>query len=314
MQETLVQFLGLEDPLQEGMATHSSILIWRIPMDRGAWWDTVHGIAKSQTWWATKHSTAYIYIRYWYNNFVFATRLRHCSIYTVNKYLFFLLCRKEILFTYHFLLPCYSDYSNYYERKREEKQEETGWSIWEQSWWLRLQKLLGRERIQEGAITVWENRMRKVGCRRYFKIWCCELGAVCSLLFSGRWEQRLKLLAWLSLLVAGPFLWRLWSCEWITVGSGIHLIYTQMGLYQLCCFVIPFLSKMSWCFFSSQQTWISVILLSGGTESLEGNISHLSKLSPCWWMFRFLMMMKVFIYLGIFLWLSHWDRLFIPNK
>ena len=39
MQETLemrVQSLGWEDPLEEGMATHSSILAWRIPMDRGA--------------------------------------------------------------------------------------------------------------------------------------------------------------------------------------------------------------------------------------------------------------------------------------
>ena len=31
-------------PGGEGMATHSSILAWRIPMDRGAWWDTVHGV------------------------------------------------------------------------------------------------------------------------------------------------------------------------------------------------------------------------------------------------------------------------------
>ena len=41
--------LGGEDPLEEGMATHSSILAWRIPMDRGAWWATVHRGAKSQT-------------------------------------------------------------------------------------------------------------------------------------------------------------------------------------------------------------------------------------------------------------------------
>ena len=41
--------LGWEDPLGEGMATHSSILAWRIPMDRGAWWATVHGVAKSWT-------------------------------------------------------------------------------------------------------------------------------------------------------------------------------------------------------------------------------------------------------------------------
>ena len=37
MQETWVQSLGWEDPLEEGLATHSSILAWRIPMDRGAW-------------------------------------------------------------------------------------------------------------------------------------------------------------------------------------------------------------------------------------------------------------------------------------
>ena len=41
--------LGWEDPLEEGMATHSSILAWRVPMDRGAWWARVHGVAKSQT-------------------------------------------------------------------------------------------------------------------------------------------------------------------------------------------------------------------------------------------------------------------------
>ena len=35
--------LSGEDPLEEGMATHSSILAWRIPMDRGAWWATVWG-------------------------------------------------------------------------------------------------------------------------------------------------------------------------------------------------------------------------------------------------------------------------------
>ena len=39
---------GWEDPLQEGTVTHSSILAWRIPMDRGAWWVTVHGVAKNR--------------------------------------------------------------------------------------------------------------------------------------------------------------------------------------------------------------------------------------------------------------------------
>ena len=36
-------------PAVESMATHSSTLPWRIPMDRGAWWASVHGVTKSQT-------------------------------------------------------------------------------------------------------------------------------------------------------------------------------------------------------------------------------------------------------------------------
>ena len=47
--ETWLQSLGWEDPLEKGMVTHSSILAWRIPMDREAWRATVHGVAKSQT-------------------------------------------------------------------------------------------------------------------------------------------------------------------------------------------------------------------------------------------------------------------------
>ena len=38
--------LGWEDPLEEGMAIHSSILAWRIPMDREVWWATVHGVTE----------------------------------------------------------------------------------------------------------------------------------------------------------------------------------------------------------------------------------------------------------------------------
>jgi len=49
MQETWVRPLGWQDPLEEGMGTHSSILSWRIPMDRGAWQAAVHGVIKSQT-------------------------------------------------------------------------------------------------------------------------------------------------------------------------------------------------------------------------------------------------------------------------
>ena len=48
MQETWVRFLGQEDTLERKMATHSSILAWENPMDRGAW-ATVHGVAKGRT-------------------------------------------------------------------------------------------------------------------------------------------------------------------------------------------------------------------------------------------------------------------------
>ena len=49
MWETWVRSLGWEDLLEKGMATHSSILAWRIPMDRGANGSAVHGITKSWT-------------------------------------------------------------------------------------------------------------------------------------------------------------------------------------------------------------------------------------------------------------------------
>ena len=49
MRETWLRSLGWEDPLEEGMATHSSILAWRVPMNREAWWAIVHRVAKSQT-------------------------------------------------------------------------------------------------------------------------------------------------------------------------------------------------------------------------------------------------------------------------
>ena len=49
MQETWDLSLGREGPLEKEMATHSNILPWKIPWDRGTWWATVHGIAKSWT-------------------------------------------------------------------------------------------------------------------------------------------------------------------------------------------------------------------------------------------------------------------------
>ena len=47
MQEMWVRSsLSPEDPLKKEMATHSSILVGRIPMDRGAWWAAVCGVTK----------------------------------------------------------------------------------------------------------------------------------------------------------------------------------------------------------------------------------------------------------------------------
>ena len=48
MKETQDQSLGMEDPLEEDMATHSRILAWRIPMDLGVWQATVQEVEKSQ--------------------------------------------------------------------------------------------------------------------------------------------------------------------------------------------------------------------------------------------------------------------------
>ena len=58
MQETWVLSLGWEDPLEEGMATHSSILAWTIPMDKGAWRAQSMGSQRVGQDWATKHYEA----------------------------------------------------------------------------------------------------------------------------------------------------------------------------------------------------------------------------------------------------------------
>ena len=57
MQKTQVRSLGWEDPLEKEIATHSSIVAWKILMDRGSWWATVHGVAKSQTGLSNYHNS-----------------------------------------------------------------------------------------------------------------------------------------------------------------------------------------------------------------------------------------------------------------
>ena len=49
IEETHIQSLGQEGLLEKEMATHSSILAWKNPMDRGTWQATVHSVTKSQT-------------------------------------------------------------------------------------------------------------------------------------------------------------------------------------------------------------------------------------------------------------------------
>ena len=68
MQKTQIWSLGWKDPLEEGMATHSSILAWIIPVDRRAWQTTVRRVAKSwtqlnATWHACSHTKNRRYIR-----------------------------------------------------------------------------------------------------------------------------------------------------------------------------------------------------------------------------------------------------------
>jgi len=52
MQEMWVRSLGQEDPLEKEMVSHSNVLAWENPMDRGAWWATIHVVTKDI---ATKH-------------------------------------------------------------------------------------------------------------------------------------------------------------------------------------------------------------------------------------------------------------------
>ena len=55
--ETQVRSLGPEDPLEKEMATHSIILAWEIPRDRGAWRATARGVAQSQMQWSAHRET-----------------------------------------------------------------------------------------------------------------------------------------------------------------------------------------------------------------------------------------------------------------
>ena len=65
MQETLVPFLGWEDPLEEGMATHSSILAWRISWTEKPGGLQSMGSQRVRHHWATKHRTVTLNKQQW---------------------------------------------------------------------------------------------------------------------------------------------------------------------------------------------------------------------------------------------------------
>ena len=69
MQKTWVQSLGWEEPLEEGVATHSNILVWRIPMDKGAWRAPSIGLQRVRHNWVTKHTMAVANVYFYFRPF-----------------------------------------------------------------------------------------------------------------------------------------------------------------------------------------------------------------------------------------------------
>ena len=77
MRETQVQFLGQEDPLEKGMATHASILAWRIPWTKE--WATVHGVTKIQIPLSDQHFESSSDIKSPLGDFFFFFFLANCN-------------------------------------------------------------------------------------------------------------------------------------------------------------------------------------------------------------------------------------------
>ena len=93
MQETPVWLLGQEDPLEEDMATHSSILAWRSPMDRGAWQATVHGVAKSQAYLSNQaQNEAHVSKTWWDRSALMRSACKPCPIQMVHLIMTFWPC------------------------------------------------------------------------------------------------------------------------------------------------------------------------------------------------------------------------------
>ena len=92
-QETWFWSLGQEDPLEEGMATHSNIFAWRIPVDRGAWWaNSPWGPKESDmTQWLSTHAHTYYQV----------PNLNYKAYFIIKTYeSLFLLCLSRCLFRF----------------------------------------------------------------------------------------------------------------------------------------------------------------------------------------------------------------------
>ena len=86
MQEMRLQSLGREDPVEKEMATHCSILALENPMDRGAWWATVPGIAKS---WKDMTVHAHALFNTLQNDLILVLLLEALSAHYFPEYSFF---------------------------------------------------------------------------------------------------------------------------------------------------------------------------------------------------------------------------------
>ena len=87
MQETQILSLAQEDPLEKGMAIHSSILAWKNLMDRGAWWATARGVARVGHDLATKPPFVYpFHILLPQVTALFSEFLPYCHTYSLNIY------------------------------------------------------------------------------------------------------------------------------------------------------------------------------------------------------------------------------------
>ena len=87
MQETWIQSLGGEDPLEKEMPTHSTILDWKNPTDRRAWQATVHEASKSWTQLSTCFVDNYVieYISYTYIYILFYV-IKYTTTYTYDQF------------------------------------------------------------------------------------------------------------------------------------------------------------------------------------------------------------------------------------